>query len=122
MDPTHLMTQTATLTRVEDSVTEEDEYGNPVEVSSSVTVRCWLHQTNRSEDTVNADLQSETWTIYLPPNADVEGSDQITVEGADYSFDGPPWLARNPRTGIASHIEGRLRRTTPGAGIDGEGS
>ena len=38
--------------------------------------------------------------------------DEVTVDGARYTLDGDPWLVRNPRTGIASHWETRLRKVT----------
>lgn len=110
MDPTRLMTQQATITHVADVATGADEYNNPTYPTSTATVRCWLHQTQRSERTAEADTQIETWRLYLPPGTSVDGPDKVAVDGVTYELDGPPWPAFNPRLHRVTHIECTLRK------------
>lgn len=110
MDPTRLMTRTATISHVEPDPDNPDAYGNPGLVTSVTTAACEIQQVSRSEDTVNTAQQSEDWSLFVHPDALVEGSDRIVVDGVAYELVGPPWPARNPRTGVVSHIEAQVRR------------
>lgn len=108
MDPTPLMTQTATIsTPVPSGV---DEYNDVTTTPTTATVACWLHQTARDENTVNQNLQGQTWQVYFPPGTSVDGSATITVDDLDYELVGPPWPAFNPRLRRVTHIEATVRR------------
>lgn len=112
MDPTRLLTQTCTITRVAMTGTD-DAFGDPTEQTTTATYVCWLHQVGRGEQTANANTQTEMWSMYLDPAADglVDGGDRATIDGVTYELDGPPWAAHNPRTGDITHLEVGLRRT-----------
>jgi hypothetical protein len=103
------MTLTATITHVAQSGAPDD-YGDPTEQTSTTTALCEFQQQQRSEDTVDADRQSESWTLFVEPDATIDGGDRIEIDGVTYQVDGPPWHARNPRTQIETHIEARVRR------------
>lgn len=112
MDPSRLMTSTATVTWVTGSGTV-DEMGNPADVVDSDSYPCWLWQTSRSETTAGTDVQRETFELGLHPDAAsiIDSVDAIAVDGVAYEFVGPPWAAKNPRSGTVSHIEATVRRT-----------
>lgn len=105
----HLLTRTATVTRRAQTGTA-DVYGDPTWSTSTATLPCWLHQTYRDDDTALTQQQTQTWTAYFPADADLEGVDAVTVDGEAFELVGPPWLARNPRTGVSSHVEATLKR------------
>lgn len=108
MDPTPLMTQTATITPQAGT----DAYGDPLPAGTPFDVACWLFQTRRDEKRtiVGEDMQAETWTLYLPPGTTVDGNDNVAVDGVTYEVVGPPWPAFNPRSRKVTHIEATLRR------------
>lgn len=110
MDPTRLMTRTATITHVEPNPGDPDDYGNPGVTTTTTTALCELQQVTRNEDTVDSDQQSQDWVLFLEPAADLEGSDRVAVDAVSYEVIGPPWAARNPRTGVTTHIEAQVRR------------
>lgn len=109
MDPTRLMTQECTIAHL--TPNGADEYGlAPTSDVANTTAKCWLHQTMRTEKTVEADTQIETWQLYLPPGTTVDGSDHVTVDGDTFELIGPPWSAFNPRLQRVTHIECTLRK------------
>lgn len=110
MDPTRLMTLTATITHVAQTGAPDADYGNPTDQTTTSTALCELQQQQRAEDTVDADRQSETWTLFIEPDATIDGGDRIEIAGVSYEVDGPPWRARNPRTQELTHIEALVRR------------
>lgn len=110
MDPTRLMTQEATITNVTQSATVRDELGDPTVTTTTATVDCWLHQVARSEHGDNNNVQDQRWALYVPAGTVLNGADRVTVEGATYEVDGPPWPAHNPRLRRVTHIEATLRR------------
>jgi hypothetical protein len=115
MDPTRLMTLPCTL--YPRAVGSSDEYGDQVLVDGTPVVLdgdpgCWIEQTQRSERTDNQNEQAETFSLYLPSDADVSGLDRIEVEGVSYELDGPPWRAFNPRTRQYTHLQATVRRVT----------
>lgn len=120
MDPTRLFTLTATITHVDPDAADPDEYGNPGVVETETTTDCEIQQAVRNEDTVDSGQQSEDWVLFLAPigedeggyliEVELEGSDRVEVNGISYEVIGPPWQVRNPRTGVVTHIEARVRR------------
>jgi len=93
-----------------------DEMGDPTEETTDTTYAragsVW--QVQRSDETGNTDVQSEEWKGALRRDlaAVVSGGDRIEVEGMTFEVEGPPWPARNPRTGRIEFLELTLRRTT----------
>lgn len=117
MNASRLMTREAIITRRSVPADPDvDEYGNPQLEESTIRVSCELQQASRSEQTVDADWQIGDWNLYLAATdldgneTEIEGSDVVTIDGVDYEVIGPPWPARNPRTGALSHVEARVRR------------
>lgn len=106
---TRLMTKTATITRVTQDGAA-DGYGDPTEQTTTASAACWLHQTQRSEDTRDANRQAQTWDAYFAPGTVLDGSDRVTVDGIAYEVEGPPWKADNPRTGAEEFVAATLRR------------
>lgn len=110
-NPEHLMIYTGTLTRVAQTGTE-DRYGDPTEETETETVKCWLYQTDQSEATAESNSQLAGADLWLPAGTDPTGLDRITVDGTIWQFIGPPVKAMNPRTGVVSHIETKVRTAT----------
>jgi hypothetical protein len=113
MNVARLLKVDATVTSVSLTGTE-DEFGDPTEETSTAIYKAWAWQTSRSDETVGTDVQSQKWRIALHRSAEglVDGGDRITYEGTEYEVDGPPWIARNPRTGRVEYIEATMRRST----------
>lgn len=109
-NPEHLMILTGTLTRVTHAEAP-DANGFPDSEETEETVRCWLHQTSRDEETALANTQGQTADLYLPAGTDPTGLDRIEVQGVTWQFVGPPLPAINPRTGTESHVEATVRCT-----------
>lgn len=123
MNPTRLLTLTATITHLSmPPDPETDEYGNPQPAETTITADCELQQTRRAEDTVDADRQVDERTLFLSPmgldeddepvEVPTSGYDSVDVAGDTFQLIGPPWRARNPRTGEVSHIEALVRQVT----------
>ena len=110
MDPTPLMTQPATLAHAADG--PPDIYNDPTTTYTPQAVRVWMHQTQRDEQTVRGQIESETWAVYLPPTITVGPADRLTVDGVTYELVGPPWRAFHPRLRRVTHIEATVRVTT----------
>lgn len=87
-----------------------DDYGNPTYTTTTTTTVCELQQQVASEDVVDRDGQASDSILILPAGTGIDGGDKVTVSGVDYEVDGPPWAARNPRTGLAHHVECRVVR------------
>lgn len=109
MDPTRLMTQTATLHHVTQTG-DADEYNDPTTEETTETVACLLQQRTRIEANGLAVTSTDTWALYLPAGTTVDTLDYVTVDGIDYQIDGRPWPAFNPRARAVSHIEATLKR------------
>lgn len=46
-------------------------------------------------------------TLWLPPSADVQADDRVTVDGSRYRIEGAPMAWQSP-TGVIDHIEAAL--------------
>jgi hypothetical protein len=90
-----------------------DEMGDPTEqtISTEHPRAGSVWQVQRSEETANTDVQLEQWRGVLRRDLVVDGTDRIEVEGITFELDGPPWPARNPRTGRVEFLEVTLRRS-----------
>jgi phage tail protein X len=110
MDPTRLMNIPCIVTP-RAAAADLDEYGNEVlEAGTPVDTVCWHHQTGADERTVDANTQTATWTVYLPPGIVVSGLDVVTIAGGDYEVLGPPTIWVHPRTGEAKAVELTARK------------
>jgi hypothetical protein len=108
MDPSRLMTQTATLHHVTE--TGVDVYNDPTTTETTSTVGCLLQQRTRIEQTAGGQISTETLVLFLPAGTTVDALAYVTVDGLDYQLDGPPWPAFNPRSQAVSHIEAQVKR------------
>lgn len=106
-----LMNQACTITTRTASATT-DRYGNPTDTEAATSTVCYCEQRQRSENTVDANTQSEDWLVMLPAGTDVAGNDLITVGSLRLEVVGPPWPVRNPRVQAQSHVECNARAIT----------
>ena len=107
----HLLVLTGTLTRTTDG--EPDDYNVPTEETTTTAVRCWLTQANAGESTRDTNQQTEDMVVYLPAGTEVAGRDRLTIDGATYELQGPPWSASNPLMGgAAAFVQVGARRVS----------
>ena len=106
--PAHLLTLTGTLLR-RAQTGPPDEYGDPTWTELGEPIACELQQ-EVGYDAAGGAIQLSTWRVFLPPTTPPTGWDGITIGAVTYELEGDAWLARNPRTGIDSHVEARVRR------------
>ncbi|MES2867614.1 MAG: hypothetical protein V4703_12800 [Actinomycetota bacterium] len=87
-----------------------DRFGNPLRTDTPITTVCELQQTRRDEPSAAGELSITTWAVFLPAGTDINTGDVLIVEGREYEIVGDPWEARNPRTGLMSHVEATCKR------------
>jgi hypothetical protein len=104
-----LLTRPCTLHRTTSGETV-DEYGNAVEIVEDVAVLCELQPRSRKEPDAQGELSQTDWLLILPAGTEVSTADTVTVDGETFEMvgDSGPW--RNPRTGVASHVEASVRK------------
>lgn len=103
----HLLTGQATIVR---PGTTTDEYNNQVPDWATATRSTWparLEQLAGREVTADQQTQLADWILYLPPDAQVEGTDRVEHDGKTFEVVGPPNEATTPRR--TSHLEVSLR-------------
>jgi hypothetical protein len=115
-----LLNLPVTLVQRTDSGTLDD-YGNDIPTEVEVETVCELQQRRRDEPDGHGEMSSADFLLVLPAGTDARTADIAVIDGQDYEFVGDPWIARNPRTGVVSHVECTVRRTA-GAGDEGAGS
>jgi hypothetical protein len=87
-----------------------DPYNNPTEPeTTSVSYPCWLEQTATVEITQGRSTVLSDWLLVLPPEAVVDPTDRVVVDGRSFEVVGQPLSAASPRG--THHIECRLRAT-----------
>ncbi len=104
-----LLTKPATITRVTAGA-GRDAYNNPTTSTATSSTVCYFEQKLASEDTVARTTEDEEWIFVFPEGTALDATDRITVDGATYEVDGPPWPVWNPRLGVGSQVECRARR------------
>ena len=124
MDPGRLLKQTIVVTKIlQDG--PPDAMGDPTETATYSSFRGYVWQTQTSEQTGGGQIETESWELVLHASAAgiLAAGDKITengelvagelVAGSGESFDvaGPPWNARNPRTGRIEYVHARLVRS-----------
>jgi hypothetical protein len=103
--------------------TDVDDYGNPLPTDPDtdpadnayeLDTVCELQQQDRDEPAAAGELSDTVWLLYLPPGTELDTGDAVDVDGyGRFELVGDPWAVRNPRTGVASHVEATVRRTGP---------
>lgn len=89
----YLLTQQATRNRFGSTT---DDYNNVVPNDTVVDTKeypCRLEQGPSIELTIGANTQITNWIIYLPPDADVKGTDVLEVDALKYEVIGPPTVS-----------------------------
>jgi hypothetical protein len=102
-----LINQACTITTRTEGA--KDRMGDPTLTESTTAAVCYCEQRQRSETTVNGDVQAQEWLVMFPVGTAVAGSDLVTVGTLVLEVVGPPWPVRNPRTQTQSHIEATCR-------------
>lgn len=115
MSLSKLLNRTCTLI-LRDLSGTVDDYGNPVPSERTITTVCELQQRQRTEPGDQGEVSDTTWLLVLPAGTTIDTGDAVEVAGERYELVGAPWPARNPRTGLESHVEATVRRTAGGQG------
>lgn len=112
MDVRRLLKLDVEITHITDTG-PPDEMGDPGEEITTSSFKGWYWQTRRDEDTANIAVSREEHRLALEPAAfgQVHAGDRAAVDGLTFEVDGPPWNARNPRTGILEFVEATIVRT-----------
>lgn len=96
-----------------------DDFGNDILTETTEATVYELQQTQRTEPPLDNELGVSTFLAVFPPGTTIS-VDMAVVDGIDgheYEVIGEPWIARNPRTHNASHVEATVRRSAgEGAG------
>lgn len=99
------LSKTATRRRF---ATVEDTLGNQIrDAHSDVTgipVEIW--QKDQSELLVNRDQQAADYIARVPSDTDIEGRDQLIVDGRTYEVTGPPADMRDHIRADIRYVEG----------------
>lgn len=114
-DPVPLMTQPAILTRrLLDDTSSTDDYGNPIPTEVTEAALCHKQPSGRADEHGEkaglADVQSETETVFFPPDTPVDGLDAITVDGVQYELVGPPSRWFHPRRQRYLYVQATVKR------------
>lgn len=87
-----------------------DAYGNLVpdwEHAARLELRARVQQASGQEDTLDRDQQVAVFVVFLPPGADVTGSDRLEWAGRTLELAGPP--ASVDAYSAVHHVEARAR-------------
>lgn len=99
------LSKTATRRRF---TTVEDSLGNQIRDTHSditgIPVEIW--QKDQSEILVNRDQQAADYIARVPSGTDVEGRDQLIVDGRTYEVTGPPADMRDHIRADIRYVEG----------------
>ncbi len=110
MSLTDLLNRPMTLVQRVD-MGDTDDYGNTVPTETRVEVLGELQQISRDEPDDAGETSDTRWTLFLLAGTSVKTGDAVICDGETFEVVGDPWHARNPRTGVESHIQATLRRT-----------
>lgn len=88
-----------------------DAYGNDVPDETLTATTGELQQVRRDEPGGEGETSRTDWLLILPAGTLLRTGDAVIVDGQEYELVGDPWIARNPRTRLTSHIEATCRRT-----------
>jgi hypothetical protein len=90
---------------------QTDQYGDEIPVEEVIETVCELQQHQRKEPGAEGELSDTDWIAFFLPGIDIRTGDVLVVDQERYEMVGDPWVARNPRSQNASHIECSARRT-----------
>lgn len=85
-----------------------DEFGNDVSSEATVETVCELQQRQRGED--GEELATGSFLLVVPSGTVLGSADSVVVEDVEYEVSGEPWIVRNPRTHLPSHVEATVVR------------
>lgn len=89
---------------------ESGEYHMPAETwGAAVAYRGYLEHTSSQEITDDRDTRVSDWLVVLPATAALTALDRVQEGGRTFEVVGAPERVYNPRTGVTSHVEARLR-------------
>lgn len=91
----------------------EDDYGNEIPSETVVSTVCEFQAATSSadaEDRSQNNLAEGKFDVFFPVGTDVTSGDALILDGVEYEIDGEPWVARNPSTGVLSHVEAQVVR------------
>jgi hypothetical protein len=97
-----------TVTRLR-APTITDSYGNQLpdwDNALELSLSCRVQQQQANEDTADRDQQTATFLVFLPPGADVTGSDRLDWHGRLLELLGPPAPVGGYNS-TAHHLEAR---------------
>lgn len=112
MDPTRLMTMTATVTP---RVITKDGDDDVLTDGSPFTTSCFIwqgaHRLDSTENTGPENVTTDQYGAAFPADVTISASSKVAVDGmAEFEVDGNPWPAFNPRSRAVSHQEVSLKR------------
>lgn len=93
-----LMKLQATLTTVSPSATDVDEMNQPVEVTATETICCWVAPEQSAETSETRQVGSSRFVGYFPKCITAYTTSRLTLGTATYEFDGPPQQWIHPRS------------------------
>jgi hypothetical protein len=108
-----LLTQTAIITSRVQTGSPDDRNLPTWNVAVTQGIRCYIEQHQVSEDTVDRETQLQTIKGYFPAGIELDGSDEVEVDGVTYEVLGPSDPVWNPRTSTFHHVEATLREVQP---------
>lgn len=105
-----LLNRSLTIVSRSDSGTI-DEYGGDIPTEVLTQTVGELQQVRRDEPIAEGEMSDTRWLLVLPGATAIDTGDAVIVDDELFEVVGAPWPARNPRTGVVSHVEATLRRT-----------
>lgn len=108
MSLNNLMRQPLTIQKIGAGT---DEYGNtvPAALTSPVATVGYLEQVDSIETLNDRDTVVSGFQAWLPTGTDVSAFDRLNFGAQTFEVDGEPWQVFNPRTGVQSHIQAKLK-------------
>lgn len=98
MNPARLLRWPATLFTA--GAATFDEYGDPVAAEVPSLIRVHAFPSTTSEETVNAQVDSVSWTVFLPAGVDADAAARLALDGGPVlELVGAPMPFVSPRTG-----------------------
>lgn len=108
MSLARLLIQKATVTRRREDSQQKTRHGDPKHQESEVTYPCRLQLHSARELSTDREAQVEDGLLFLPPEAVVDGTDRVRIDGQAFELVGPAIAARGARR--TRLIECRVRQ------------
>lgn len=103
-----LLVTPAHILRRDDTAT--DEYGNPEPAWVEGDEIAVLLQQRAAMEGDEGQTMTTIWTMFLPPEVEMDGWDRIRVDGEDWTLDGDAAPRQAATDGMLHHREVRVRR------------